>query len=34
MVQNIAENEKGFILLNKENYCSYLMTNLSLKIKV
>lgn len=34
MVHNIAENEEVFILLNKENYYSYLMTDLSLKTKV
>lgn len=34
MVRYIAENEVALILLNKENYYSYLMTDLSLKTKV
>lgn len=34
MEQYIAGNEEAFILLNKENDYSYLMTDLSLKTKV
>lgn len=33
MVQNIAENEEAFILLNKEINYSHLMSDLSLKTK-
>lgn len=34
MVKNIAENEEDFMLLNKENCDSYLMTDLCLETNV